>query len=511
MENIRQTQSIISPIEIMQLMTHNSLSLYKKKGTRAPINKVKVYEKQEASNTYKKGVVFVSPSKEALTDGQGFVVTSYETLSEQGHHLSHWTPNTYRGGSYYDFKRRYMKGHTKENLKQVNVIGFDIDRKDVDLYQLYIGCEEMNLPRPNLLLETPRGFQVFFILETPFYIHAQHNYKALRVAERLIHNIREALSDYAPMDFGCVPFGFYRIPKADNILDFHDELASTDLLLAWSKKYEEKKNKQFLRVIYGGQNASGSVDYTNAAWYQSLINARGIDKGHHSASRNNALLTLALANYASDRSFEETYDVLDQFNSNLNQPLPIREFERTLKSAYSGKYAGVKRSYVEGLLELWTDGKVTFQGGAGWYKHKKAREDRERSHYEEWEQDILNYINEHLSPAQPFLAGSLKQLCKLIGISLSSFKEVLKRSRKLFYVSVGRGRGAYTKLSSQSMLIKHVLYVRKDRSVQSTSQSVQKVISILPTKEAVLIARNSIELIDWKRGPDKSHLIQNTV
>ena len=59
------------------------------------------------------------------------------------------------------FKKRIIKGHTRDNLKQINVIGFDIDTKEIDLYALYLGCEELGLPRPNLLLETPRGFQVF--------------------------------------------------------------------------------------------------------------------------------------------------------------------------------------------------------------------------------------------------------------------------------------------------------------------------------------------------------------
>ena len=56
------------------------------------------------------------------------------------------------------FKKRIIKGHTRENLKQINVIGFDIDTKEIDLYGLYLGCEELGLPRPNLLLETPRDF-----------------------------------------------------------------------------------------------------------------------------------------------------------------------------------------------------------------------------------------------------------------------------------------------------------------------------------------------------------------
>jgi lambda repressor-like predicted transcriptional regulator len=451
--------NVMSAVEIMQFMTHDSLLLYKKKGTRTPINRVSAYERVEKQNSYKKGVVFVSPSKNDLTEGKGYIVTSYETLQEKHQKLSHWTPNTFRGGTYYDFKNRVLKGHERENLKQINVIGFDIDTKDVDLYALYLGCEELELPRPNLLLETPRGFQCFFVLGTPFYIHKNSDYKSLRVAERLSDNIRKALSKYVPVDTNCAPFGFYRIPREDNVLDFYDTPASTNQLLSWSKQFEEQEKRSFLRVIYSRDALDNNQ--TSSDWYRALIRSTTIQKGYYSASRNNALMTLALANYVSERPFEEAYDELDQFNSNLANPLKKSEFERTLKSAYSGRYKGVKRSYVEGLLELWTDGKAKFQGKEGWYKFKKPREERVRSHYEEWEEDILAYLDTHTSPEIPFLEGSLNNLAKTLGLAVSTLKEVLKRSSKLIKRTIGRGRGAVTKLASRSMLFKSLLLLRK--------------------------------------------------
>jgi Primase C terminal 1 (PriCT-1) len=453
------TGNVVSVVEIMQFMTHNSLLLYKKKGSRVSFHKVEAYEVKEKQNPYQKGVVFVSPSKADLIEGKGYVVTSYETLHEKRNTLSHWTPNTYRGGTYYNFKKRIIKGHTRDNLKQINVIGFDIDTKEVDLYALYLGCEELGLPRPNVLLETPRGFQVFFVLDTPFFIHKNHDYKSLRVAERLSDNIRKALSTYVPVDTNCVPFGFYRIPREDNVLDFYDEPANTSELLSWSKRFENQERRNVLHVVYNEDTSVANL--TSSAWYQALLCATDIERGYHSASRNNALMTLALANYASGRSIEAAYDELDQFNSNLAHSLSKSEFERTLNSAYSGKYKGVKRSYVEGLLALWTDGQVQFQGREGWYKFKKPREERVRSHYEEWEADILNRINALTSPETPFLEGSLKMLAETFGMAVSTLKEVLKRSSKLIKHTIGRGRGAVTKLTSRSMMFKSLLLSRK--------------------------------------------------
>lgn len=487
----RMTKSVVSPAEIMQFMTHNSLLLYKKKGSRAPLDRITVYQNTENKNPYRKGAVFVSPTKDDLVEGKGYVVTSYETLGEKYQQLSHWTPNTYRGGTYYDFKKRIIKGHKRENLKQINVIGFDIDTKEVDLYGLYLGCEELKLPRPNLLLETPRGYQCFFVLETPFYVHSQNDYKSLRVAERLSDNIRKALCKYVPIDLNCVPFGFYRIPKEDNILDFYEETANTNLLLSWSKTFEEQEKRKFLRVVYN--NKSSSMDLCSSDWYKALIQATYIEKGHNSASRNNALMTLALANYASERSFEEAYDELDQFNSFLDYPLSKSEFEKTLKSAYSGKYKGVKRSYVEGLLELWSDGSARFQGREGWYKFKKEREVRERSHYDEWEEDIIRYIEEHKSPEMPFLEGSLVMLAETFGMAVSSLKEVINRSSRLIKKTVGRGRAAVTKLSSRSMLFKGLLHMRKKQTNLYQSTAGTLVDSVSTIRREIQLVINMID------------------
>jgi hypothetical protein len=262
-----------------------------------------------------------------------------------------------------------------------------------------------------------------------------------------------------PIDMGCVPFGFYRIPKKDNILDFYDEPAQTKQLLSWSMEFEEQEQKKFLHVVY--DHNTSPFDQTSSDWYRALICATGIEAGHQCSSRNNALLTLALANYSSGKSMEEAYDVLDQFNSNLKQPLSKSEFERILKSAYSGKYKGAKRSYVEPMLELWTDGKAQFQGREGWYKFKKPREERVRSHYDEREADIIAYLEAHTSPETPFLEGSLNMLAETFGMAVSSLKEVLKRSGRLMKKTIGRGRGAVTKIMSRNMLFKSLLHMRR--------------------------------------------------
>ncbi|MDP4084710.1 MAG: primase C-terminal domain-containing protein [Bacillota bacterium] len=446
--------------EILQFMTHDGLEIYKRSGSSAPFQERVQYKRLLKSLRYQKGVVFVSPSKEKLTEGKGYIITSYETLHQKYNKLTHWTPNVFRGGTYYDFKARIIKGHTKDNLKQINVIGFDIDTKKVHPYDMVLACDELELPRPNLILETPNGYQGFFVLETPFFIHAQEDYKALRVAERLATNILQGLKKYLPIDLGCAPFGFYRIPNDGNVILFDDQPANTADLLSWSKEFEVKERKNNLRVIYNTSNAS-ALDLTSSEWYSALLRATQIKSGYHGSSRNNHLLTLAIANYASDKAFEDAYNELDQFNSNIIHPLSKREFERTLRSAYSGKYKGPKRSYVEGLLELWTDGNAKFIGHEGWYKFKKPREERVRSHYEEREDDIIQYLEGCISPEKPFFTGSLRELAESFRMAVSTLKEVLKRSNRLIKQVVGSGRNASTMLTTKMMLFRSLLHQRK--------------------------------------------------
>src|SRR5690625_7084683 len=65
----------------------------------------------------KTGTVFVSKSKGDLSQGKGFVVTSYETLNDNIDQLTHWTPNTFLGGTYYDFSNRIIKGQDRKSTR----------------------------------------------------------------------------------------------------------------------------------------------------------------------------------------------------------------------------------------------------------------------------------------------------------------------------------------------------------------------------------------------------------
>nr|WP_258862839.1 primase C-terminal domain-containing protein [Staphylococcus aureus] len=80
------------------------------------------------------------------------------------------------------------------------------------------------------------------------------------------------------------------------------------------------------------------------------------------------------------------------FNQRLANPLSYKEVERVIKSAYSGRYGGAMREHVENLLEAFSDGQIAYSNSGvsinGFWKHKKERKDRIRSHFDERKDDF---------------------------------------------------------------------------------------------------------------------------
>lgn len=460
-----------SIVDVIQFMTNNSLLLYKEKGSQAPLDKRLEYQKRVKKQH--KGAIYVSPSKEDLVRSKGWVVTSYETLSEQLNQISHWTPNTYLYGEYEDRKNRILKGFSKEKLKQINVFGFDIDTKNVDLYAIFSGCEALGLPWPNVLLETPRGFQFFFVLDTPFFIKKTSDpagntrYKALEAAERIYYNLKHALSEYLPVDIFANGFGFFRIPSSLEYLRYFDpnqEKTNTRELINWSMDFEKKqlRENKHLSLVKTAKVTGSTI---HKKWVSDLINNRHVQGKKGLVGRNNLILTLALAHYESGVEQSVAFDTLDQFNSNLENPLSHKQVAIAIKSAYSGKYHGVSRLHAEELIAQWGQSEF-ISGRQGWYKHAKEREDRVRSHYEEWEADLIAYIEKNTTPEEPFCSCSLAEMSKRLGMALSSLKETLKRSKTLIKRTTGRGRASKTVWSTSSMMFKAILAKRQKRTQQ---------------------------------------------
>ena len=75
-----------------------------------------------------KGAIFAYRSKKSMIGGRGVVLTSEEAIHENQDTFTHWTPNVYRYGTYADENRSYTKGHSENNLRQINTFFIDLTR-----------------------------------------------------------------------------------------------------------------------------------------------------------------------------------------------------------------------------------------------------------------------------------------------------------------------------------------------------------------------------------------------
>lgn len=88
-------------------------------------------------------------------------------------------------------------------------------------------------------------------------------------------------------------------------------------------------------------------------WVKVLIDNPQVVGTKGKLGRNNVIFTLSLAYYASKIEQERCFDDMDVFNSSLNYPLSVTEVKRIVKSAYSGKYKGASKTYVQELVSNW--------------------------------------------------------------------------------------------------------------------------------------------------------------
>ncbi|MBF2394642.1 primase C-terminal domain-containing protein [Listeria marthii] len=473
---------------VISTVVKEGITAFRKRKSSGVLSIQKHFAEKEAAHNHRKGVQFVVRQKEDLQRKQGvrgFIVTSQEALINEANKITHWTPNIFRWGTYSDQQRKFIKGHSEDNLQQINTYVIDVDTLNVDVAKMIMASMKILNQTPTVILRTDKGFQLYFVLENPVFISNANNFKSLRVAKRIAANLKHAFSNELPhVDKGCNDFGFFRAPSTENIIfeNLANQIQFADLM-NWSKIYTQKHNRPGLKLIK--ERASFSVA-TNQEWFQKLVQLTNIRGRKGQYGRNNAAFTLALACYSSDKSYEEAYDFLDEFNTNLRESLSQREIDRVLKSAFSGKYQGASLEYIKGILESYqTDSEMKHStafifektGNRVFRKHRKARENRTYSHFEEWEADLEEYLRINILSGQTFIEKTQRDLAEETKIPLATLKKILKSSKKIVTRVEGRGRTATTLVSTVAIVveaaIRHAMTKQRDQS--------EKYISFLST------------------------------
>ena len=431
---------------------------YKKIASSASLPKQDAARKRDSKD--KKGIVFVTRFKEDLLSSngvKGYIISSKESLVEDCNQLSHWTPNVFNYGTYTNPRRNHIKGHVEINLQQINTFVVDIDSKKQSYTDILTAAMDHSIGVPTLILETPKGFQAYFVLDKPLFISNKNDFRGLKVAKRISENIKRSLAKVLQgVDLSCNDFGFFRVPKEDNIRWFSKEMIfDFGHLIEWSRRQDDDHGRGLFIV----HDTKELHDVTQEAWFQELLAAKHVKGSQGQIGRDNLLYTLALACYSAGKEENETYNLLDVVNSSLHSPINHSEVKKIIKSAYKGRFKGPHSSYIQQLIDIWGTGKdiAIKSNPKGWYKFKKARKDRKRSHYDEWEKDILSYINGQTTISTPIKWATQKQICEEIGIPRSTFNEVVKQSPKIMIKRIGKGCKAQTGLTSVAVLLQCAL------------------------------------------------------
>ncbi|MFM0817295.1 replication protein RepR, partial [Streptococcus suis] len=227
----------------------------------------------------KRGAIFAYRSKENMVKARGVVLTSMEAILENQDSFTHWTPNAYRFGAYSDANRRVTRGHSEDNLRQINTfyIDFDITSSAEEMTAGDILTTTIDLGfMPTLILKSDKGFQAYFVLEEPAYVTAHSQFRVVKVAKAISQNLRNYFNQTLPVDMTCNHFGIARIPRTDNVEFFHaDYTYSFQEWLDWSMKQSDLPfpgKKPNLTVISGSEG----VKQIDEPWYGLLTRESNI-------------------------------------------------------------------------------------------------------------------------------------------------------------------------------------------------------------------------------------------
>lgn len=429
------------------------------------------------------GAIFAYRSKQLMNVGRGMVITSEEAILENEKKLTHWTPNTYRYGTYADEYRSVVKGHSEKNLSQINTFVVDIDSKENHQGEIILACLDQVGYMPTLILESEHGYQVYFVLKTPGYVTKKSNFKVIDVAKKISKTIRLQLAEkLSGVDLGCNHFGIARFPQENNVVfqELNYQYSFADWI-QWSMKLESdqktKEDRERKLIVFPEKKEIRQVD---EPWFDMLLHKANIIGGEGRLGRNNVIFTLSLAYYSSGYALDTCEYNMFAFNERLQEPLTEAELVKIVRSAYSGNYQAASREFIVELCQEWVapelKNKDLFIQRKGWWKFKKPREQRKYSHKKEWKEDLVAYLSEKSYISKPYLTLSKKELASELGMpkrTLDKVLEELKEENKVFY-QVTRGRNGGMVIASVKALFGTIIQVRKEMQQAYVAEITEK-------------------------------------
>mgnify|MGYP003365405537 CR=1 FL=1 len=456
--------------QAIDLILHQGL-----RETKARHSNVLKLEKAIPEKQNKHGAIAMYRSKAQMAKSWGTIYTSKEAVYDNYAISTHWTPNVFNYLTYTDASKHYVKGAKEQNLSQINTLVVDVDYRDAEERQAKF-AEVWDTAMldvqfmPTLILATQKGYHIYYVFDEPVFVrrHANGKLPAVRAAKAIAKSLKQYYAQKLPaVDVTCNSFGVFRVPRPDNIEYFEPKMTvDFQALMTWSINFVNDqrvaKSNQTKRPV----KARGVRRQIDQPWFQALINQTDIDQ-NVGYGRHNTIFTLALACYSSNVSQAQCFDILDEFNSNLNHPLATQHVQKVINDAYSGQFHAASREYVNALLETWVpdaDRRVYLQRSqTTWYKYAKPRTERVNSHVNEWQADLMAYFNQRTSQDNNwFTRTSLRHISKELNICLGSLTKALKEliDQGLVYREKGHGRQA-TMFATRSSLLQHAMALKQ--------------------------------------------------
>lgn len=336
----------------------------------------------------------------------------YKMLDIYKDGIKFWTPNTF-----YTYRRE------RKALRWLNSFFIDIDVKDnpgLTLIDVQERITLAGLPPATLIVKSPsKGFHVYWFLSTPA--------RATMKTVKLFEVITSCMAQEMGADIKAVGAERYmRLPNQSNILLYEEE---NTYAFDTFKDWREVNSLDDVKPVYNNNIKVLPKGILSHPAVKELL--KGVDKG----IRDNTAFTLALALRSEGYTQDQAFNVLESWNEKNTPPLSLFDLYSKIKSAYSGKYRGPSAKWITTLSGIDFEYKIISQ--------KIPRNERKRVHIEEWEQDILAFLDGQ----DGSWFGSQSELATALNAPLRSVKQALKylvSKTKISLQVEGKGRSAKT-------------------------------------------------------------------
>lgn len=345
----------------------------------------------------------------------------------------HFIPNTF-----YKWSDR-----TIENIRCIQWMFFDFElRKSdgqaftpVEVYEIFVQTVGFE---PTIIKQTktPGNYHVG-LKHTTLNGSTESSYLFKRIQKKIVETIGTDEGAVGATHNFSIPKDGQRIFYfGENTIDFNE------LKQWWVARITEENEKAKTKMKARTKEKTVSLT-EHLVWKHEAIQALMNHK--YEGSRNHAGFTLSLLHYALGETEEETarYMLNEWFPLApvRHQPYHISELKASLRSAFSGKYAGPSKEWIEAL----TDIEFNLRIYKGQYKREILHTKNEN------QQAIINYFRKHGGQVEMLKKELIEDICRTQQSPLGkefaprSIERNLSKLRKeniISWESTGQGRNS---------------------------------------------------------------------